>query len=101
MELGSPLDFEEFLASKPAGLGVFGSPRADEPFLEVLERAWPFERLTFAIGPEGGLTEEEETAASDAGLVPVCVASTVLRIETAAVAFASASAAFLFGRKGP
>ena len=41
------------------------------------------------IGPEGGFTAEELTAALAAGLWPVSLGSAVLRIETAAIAVAA------------
>ncbi len=42
-----------------------------------------------AIGPEGGWTEKEIGEFLDAGFVPVRLTTTVLRIETAAIALAS------------
>ncbi len=45
------------------------------------------------VGPEGGFTEDEETAARAAGAVDVHLGATVLRVETAAVALAAVAAA--------
>lgn len=42
--------------------------------------------LSFLSGPEGGLSEREETRALDAGWQPVSLGSRVLRAETAALA---------------
>lgn len=42
------------------------------------------------IGPEGGFTPDETQAALDAGLRPVSLGDSVLRIETAAIATAAA-----------
>ena len=53
----------------------------------------PGETVLIFIGPEGGWTEEECTLARDAGLSLVRLAPTVLRTETAAVAFCAAVAA--------
>lgn len=44
------------------------------------------------IGPEGGLTEEEVSAAVSAGVIPVSLGNTILRTETAAIAVAAAAA---------
>ena len=41
------------------------------------------------IGPEGGVTDEERSAAVAAGAQPVCIAPHILRIETAAMAMAA------------
>lgn len=49
------------------------------------------------IGPEGGWTEEECGRARDADLSQVRLAPTVLRTETAAVAFCAAAAALCSG----
>jgi 16S rRNA (uracil1498-N3)-methyltransferase len=41
------------------------------------------------IGPEGGLTEQEGNLLKKTGAIGVCLTDTVLRVETAALAFAS------------
>ena len=41
------------------------------------------------IGPEGGLTAAEQQFCLEAGIKPVRLASSILRVETAALAFAS------------
>jgi 16S rRNA (uracil1498-N3)-methyltransferase len=46
--------------------------------------------VAFAVGPEGGFTAAEASAALAAGAVRVAIGTQVLRVETAAVAFASA-----------
>jgi 16S rRNA (uracil1498-N3)-methyltransferase len=45
------------------------------------------------IGPEGGLTEAEENLLLKIGAKPVRLTDTILRIETAAIAFAAILAA--------
>jgi 16S rRNA (uracil1498-N3)-methyltransferase len=42
--------------------------------------------VVLLVGPEGGLTEQEAMAASDAGFLPIRLGPRVLRTETAAVA---------------
>ncbi len=42
--------------------------------------------LAFAVGPEGGFTDDEITAARDAGFTPVTLGPFVLRTETVAAA---------------
>jgi len=46
------------------------------------------------VGPEGGWSEPESKAACAGGAVPTSLGPTVLRTETAAVAFCAAAAAF-------
>ncbi|OGT20112.1 MAG: 16S rRNA (uracil(1498)-N(3))-methyltransferase [Gammaproteobacteria bacterium RBG_16_57_12] len=42
--------------------------------------------LIMLIGPEGGLSPQELTAACEAGFAPLCLGARILRTETAAVA---------------
>jgi 16S rRNA (uracil1498-N3)-methyltransferase len=51
--------------------------------------------LILLIGPEGGFTDPERQSFHDAGLTPVSLGETILRIETAAVAAAAIVAAVL------
>ncbi len=46
--------------------------------------------LAVLIGPEGGFTDEETAMATESGIIPTAWPGTILRIETAAVAFAAA-----------
>jgi 16S rRNA (uracil1498-N3)-methyltransferase len=45
--------------------------------------------LLFAIGPEGGFTDDEVQSAITAGATLICLGSLILRIETAAIALAA------------
>ncbi len=47
----------------------------------------------FAIGPEGGFTDDEVALAVAAGAMPVSLGPLILRIETAAIALAALAAA--------
>ena len=47
------------------------------------------EDIVAFVGPEGGFVEEEKNLLKNCGAVPVSLTNTVLRIETAALAFAS------------
>ena len=49
----------------------------------AVEPVFPF---VIALGPEGGLADEERQEMLDAGFAPVRLASTVLRFDTAGVA---------------
>jgi len=48
--------------------------------------------LAIAVGPEGGFTQDELTAARDAGADLVSLGPSILRTETAAAALLSAIA---------
>lgn len=57
------------------------------PVLSVLDRSLPAPaRVSLAIGPEGGWTDEERQLARDSGWLPVGLGAGILRAETAAVA---------------
>jgi len=49
--------------------------------------------LTIVIGPEGGITQDERNLLLDAGCLATGLGTTVLRVETAAVALVSAARA--------
>ena len=58
-----------------------------QPLREVLQRAHDRERnnIAFLIGPEGDLTVREDSAARNAGAIPVSLGDLTLRAETAAI----------------
>ncbi len=66
---------------------LFGSLSDNVPSLINL----PFVQkdIVVFVGPEGGLTGQEENLLLSEGCQPVCLTDTVLRIETAALAFAA------------
>jgi len=97
MEIGDPVTLGEALASRK-GLGLIGVPKAAQGVIDALGGAWPFEEVTYLVGPEGGTTAGEEASAADAGFLLVRIAATTLRIETACLAFAAVTAAFVSGR---
>ncbi len=54
--------------------------------LRIVEVPKPAHSVTVLIGPEGGLTQEEQERALAAGFVGVRLGPRVLRTETAAIA---------------
>jgi 16S rRNA (uracil1498-N3)-methyltransferase len=72
--------------------------RAREGLLSALPDEAP-ERLTVAVGPEGGIPEEDAAAAERAGARLAGLGPSILRTETAAVA-ASAVVLARYGRLG-
>lgn len=71
------------------------SLRQAHPFAEALKPALHLEAcsLLFVSGPEGGLTDGEESLARDAGCLPVSLGARTLRADTAPLMAAAALAA--------
>lgn len=76
-----------------AALGVLGAPK---PLSEAL-KSRDDGGLLVVIGPEGGLTADEQERLAAAGAVPVALGAHVLRTETAGLA-AAAAAQVVWGR---
>lgn len=68
-----------------AELKLVADPYA-EPVADLPERLKSVSAVRVIVGPEGGLAEEERSAANAAGFVPWRYSPNVLRIETAAAA---------------
>jgi len=102
-EIRQPLGLEEFLTGALTGpegyvglVGVVdGGTRAVR---EVLADAPPGRDLCLLVGPEGGMTKAEMTAAFEAGFVPARLGRTTLRVETAAIALLAAAVAICEAR---
>lgn len=58
-----------------------------KPLKDYLNRT--IESIIFAIGPEGGFTEKEETFLISNGFLPVSLGKRVMRVETATIYVAS------------
>jgi 16S rRNA (uracil1498-N3)-methyltransferase len=65
------------------------------PIAEVARALAPGARLTAFIGPEGGWTDAEQRQFLAAGATPVRLTTTILRVETAAVATAAVIACLM------
>jgi 16S rRNA (uracil1498-N3)-methyltransferase len=79
-------DFNRWLAQPgDGGTRILLSPRATQSLAEWA-RATPPQALTLLVGPEGGLTEQEEDAALAAGALALSMGPRVLRTETAGLA---------------
>jgi 16S rRNA (uracil1498-N3)-methyltransferase len=84
--IAAPASFEEALreVSTPA-LRLCLDPAARRPFGAALS-ATPRAAVAFAVGPEGGLSDEELAAAEQAGFARVALGPLVLRTETVCAA---------------
>ena len=65
----------------------------DEDAKALLEIGFDSRNVIAFIGPEGGFTDQEDKLLTDKGAQPARIADTVLRVETAAIAFAAFLAA--------
>ncbi len=69
--------------------GLFGSVKKSSERPSTWESRHPdAHRVCAVVGPEGGLTVDEEEALAERGFEPVRLGATVLRVETAAVGLA-------------
>jgi 16S rRNA (uracil1498-N3)-methyltransferase len=81
--LEEPVDLERFLAREITGHAWLADAAGGAP-PGTLDGA----PCSIIVGPEGGLTEPERTAAIQAGYAPMSLGPNMLRFETAAVAAA-------------
>jgi 16S rRNA (uracil1498-N3)-methyltransferase len=77
---------------EPGAMRLMLSPRASVPF-DSLPRLAPDGEVTLLIGPEGGLSPEEEETAMAHGFSGLSLGPRVLRTETAGIAVLAALAA--------
>lgn len=86
LEIAAPMNAEAWFAQVPASeVRLLADPAGEPCSFGELARA----RVFFAVGPEGGFTAAEVTAARDAGWQSVSLGRSILRIETAAIALAA------------
>lgn len=88
MEIGVAASISDLLAKAPAGTRfLLADPHGQPP--EAVLAANPTAAILVLVGPEGGFTAEEVSAAEAAGCDRVTFGRHILRIETAAVAAAA------------
>jgi 16S rRNA (uracil1498-N3)-methyltransferase len=96
MAIGPPANCADyFTAVQPSGsMRALADPSGTQSLAMLLAETGgtPPAALSFAIGPEGGFTEEEVQAARTAGWPIVNLGSRILRVETAALYLAAAAA---------
>jgi 16S rRNA (uracil1498-N3)-methyltransferase len=93
-QLWPPLPLERFLAGCSNFLCIAGDagPGAIS-MAEAIRRRAAGQKVVLLVGPEGGFTDSERNAILSAGFLHVRIGSTVLRIETAAIALLVATVA--------
>jgi 16S rRNA (uracil1498-N3)-methyltransferase len=86
-QLPPPATLGEILSRNKNALRLLGDLEPDAISLAgAIESNRPFDEIVLLIGPEGGLTETERSESIASGFIPVRIARTILRTETAAVA---------------
>ena len=88
MELAPMVSFAECCRRIADSFALIAHPTG-ESLRAISLDANPGRPVVLMVGPEGGFTDEELTAAVSAGARPVSLGSGILRIETAAVAMAA------------
>lgn len=91
LEIAPPATLAAVLAVRDPGVLAMVADPAGEPLSPVL--AHHTGAVLALVGPEGGFTTEELSAATTAGCRHVSLAPHILRVETAAVALAAGVAA--------
>ncbi len=81
----------EFSATSPTQILLLADPYAQQNVGELFATVGSWHQTTIAlIGPEGGFTADEYSAAIAAGATPARLSPHILRIETAALAISAA-----------
>jgi 16S rRNA (uracil1498-N3)-methyltransferase len=88
-QLATPTEFQQWITQKDLHPRILLSPHAEQSLSDWCRHHSP-QPVTLAIGPEGGFTQEEETAALAQGAIPLSMGSRILRTETAGLAAVAA-----------
>lgn len=83
--LSAPLDLSKWLGQQDIHQRIMLSPRAEQSLADWSRHHAP-QAVSLLIGPEGGLTEEEEDFASRQGVIALSMGPRILRTETAGLA---------------
>jgi 16S rRNA (uracil1498-N3)-methyltransferase len=83
--LAEPVDFNAWIGNQNLHRRILLTPRAEQSLSEWARHQAP-QSVALLIGPEGGFTEQEESAASAHGAIMLSMGPRVLRTETAGLA---------------
>ena len=92
-------NFTQWIAQQDMHRRILLSPRGRQS-LPDWARHQPPQALSLLIGPEGGLSEQEENAAIERGALALSMGPRILRTETAGIAAVAALAALWGGMGG-
>lgn len=90
--VAEPVELKDTLANRTEQVLMIGSPDYGQPLLVTLRQTSKLLDAAVWIGPEGGMTDEEEEALEGIGAKRIRLGVNVLRVETAAIAAAAAFA---------
>ncbi len=88
--------YKQWITQQDMHRRIILTPRAQQSLLDWARHQGP-QAVTLVIGPEGGLSEQEEEAAMRHGALPLAMGPRILRTETAALAAVSALSAIWGG----
>jgi 16S rRNA (uracil1498-N3)-methyltransferase len=95
-EIVAPIKLSQVL-NRPGSLRIVLAESEDRTLLrDVISSSTSDMPIAFAVGPEGGWTEDELRSFKDAGWSSASLGNTILRAETAAIAATAVVASALF-----
>ncbi len=86
MQVSPPTPFDVMLRDSDHDTRLIADMQQLQPTEDQASKLSEAKRVLVMVGPEGGWTDNERTAARDAGFTAWCFAPYVLRVETAAIA---------------
>jgi 16S rRNA (uracil1498-N3)-methyltransferase len=87
-QLGQLQDYKQWITQQDLHRRIILTPRAEQSLADWARHQAP-QAVTLVIGPEGGLSEQEEDAALRHGALPLAMGPRILRTETAGLAAVS------------
>jgi 16S rRNA (uracil1498-N3)-methyltransferase len=91
-QLAPPQDYKQWITQQDMHRRIILTPRAGQSLADWARHQGP-QAVTLVIGPEGGLSEQEEDLAMGHGALALAMGPRILRTETAALAAVSALSA--------
>lgn len=83
-EINEPVSLEGFLKGRHTGI-IFYEEETGKHLKQTLKNVRDFKEITLLVGPEGGFSKEEVTAAVEKGFLEASLGPRILRAETAAI----------------
>jgi 16S rRNA (uracil1498-N3)-methyltransferase len=87
-QLAPPQDYKHWITQQDMHRRIILTPRAGQSLADWARHQGP-QAVTLVVGPEGGLSEQEEDLALRHGALPLAMGPRILRTETAALAAVS------------
>jgi 16S rRNA (uracil1498-N3)-methyltransferase len=87
-QLAPPQDYKNWITQQDMHRRIVLTPRAEQSLADWSRHHAP-QAVTLVVGPEGGLSEQEEDLALRHGALPLAMGPRILRTETAALAAVS------------